>query len=278
MSLSPRRSPDETSSQGTIRRASSIEIPRAEETSSSKSSRKEKVVERPRYHTRSSKRPHSTVELDSREKETGKKKREKSPEDAVMPSSSSTSSKSRDSSSKHQSSSKSKSKHGKSDDWSDVTEPEERRRIQNRLAQRKFRRLPSLHLNLAHSDIKDSWLTSSCRRESQRAKRKVRARHPEPGTRRQQLHGAIVKRAGRRERRVRRPALGLHQHAARPVARAAAELRARRLGRLAQQPAAERAGRRGRRRQRRVLLRLPCRGRRCRGRRLRPVFVGRLQQ
>ncbi|KUI56744.1 hypothetical protein VP1G_04082 [Cytospora mali] len=50
------------------------------------------------------------------------------------------------SSSKHHSSSSSKS-HGssskhqqKSDDWSDVTEPDERRRIQNRIAQRKFRK------------------------------------------------------------------------------------------------------------------------------------------
>ncbi|ROW06055.1 hypothetical protein VMCG_04693 [Cytospora schulzeri] len=49
-------------------------------------------------------------------------------------------------SSKHHSSSSSSSKHGssskhqpKSDDWSDVTEPDERRRIQNRIAQRKFR-------------------------------------------------------------------------------------------------------------------------------------------
>ena len=40
------------------------------------------------------------------------------------------------SSSKKHSSSKNKAKN---DDWTDVTEPEERRRIQNRIAQRKFR-------------------------------------------------------------------------------------------------------------------------------------------
>ncbi|ROW02867.1 hypothetical protein VSDG_01656 [Cytospora chrysosperma] len=50
------------------------------------------------------------------------------------------------SSSKHHSSSSSSSKHGssskhqpKSDDWAEVNEPDERRRIQNRIAQRKFR-------------------------------------------------------------------------------------------------------------------------------------------
>ncbi|KAI0397279.1 hypothetical protein F5Y17DRAFT_455197 [Xylariaceae sp. FL0594] len=42
------------------------------------------------------------------------------------------------SSKKHSSKSKSKSK-VKNDDWTEVTEPEERRRIQNRIAQRKFR-------------------------------------------------------------------------------------------------------------------------------------------
>lgn len=43
---------------------------------------------------------------------------------------------------KHSSSEKhsSKSKSHKSDDWAEVTEPEERRRIQNRIAQRKFRK------------------------------------------------------------------------------------------------------------------------------------------
>lgn len=54
------------------------------------------------------------------------------------------------SSKKHSSSSssKSKSKSPKTDDWTEVSEPEERRRIQNRIAQRKFRTYPPFSFSL----------------------------------------------------------------------------------------------------------------------------------
>ncbi|KAF2972692.1 hypothetical protein GQX73_g994 [Xylaria multiplex] len=55
------------------------------------------------------------------------------------------------SSKKHGSKSKSKAK-PKNDDWTDVTEPEERRRIQNRIAQRKFREKQKEHKERAERD------------------------------------------------------------------------------------------------------------------------------
>ena len=72
-------------------------------------------------------RPRTTAQATAADKDT---------KTHTMPSGSS---KHRDSSSKHHSSS-SKSRTEKTDDWTDVTEPGERRRIQNRNAQRKYRK------------------------------------------------------------------------------------------------------------------------------------------
>ncbi|KAI3334830.1 hypothetical protein F4824DRAFT_466057 [Ustulina deusta] len=55
------------------------------------------------------------------------------------------------SSKKHSSKSKSKPK-AKNDDWTGVTEPEERRRIQNRIAQRKFREKQKEHKERTERD------------------------------------------------------------------------------------------------------------------------------
>ncbi|KAI1852399.1 hypothetical protein JX265_003833 [Neoarthrinium moseri] len=69
------------------------------------------------------------------------------------------SSKHHDSSSKRHSSSKSKS--SKSDNWAEVSEPEERRRIQNRLAQRKFREKAKEHKEKTERDSRNQELAGS---------------------------------------------------------------------------------------------------------------------
>jgi hypothetical protein len=140
MCLSPRDSPEtleKTSSQETVRRPRSSENSgtrrRGAPKSFSSSSRTDPPVvpqTTRKGSARASKRHRATVGSDPEEEDP-----------ARMPSSS----KSHGSSSKQHSS---KSKAAKSDNWSDVTEPEERRRIQNRLAQRKFRKATTLPFEL----------------------------------------------------------------------------------------------------------------------------------
>lgn len=64
-----------------------------------------------------------------------------------------------------------------SDEWSDIQDPGERRKIQNKLAQRRFRKLHSM------TQVHDIYLTCTRRRQGSRTKRGRRAsgREPTPG-------------------------------------------------------------------------------------------------
>jgi hypothetical protein len=89
--------------------------------------------------------PGPTLRRSSRKRSASEISEEVPEEEVVEPNMTSHTSKhkSEGSSKKHHgSSTKKERRSSKTDDWSEITEPEERRRIQNRIAQRKFRKTP----------------------------------------------------------------------------------------------------------------------------------------
>lgn len=67
-------------------------------------------------------------------------------------------------------------------DWAGITDPEERRRIQNRIAQRKFSKA-----SCSDTSVECFWLTSHDRRKGTRQQGEVRTRLAESGTCKKQL-------------------------------------------------------------------------------------------
>jgi hypothetical protein len=69
-------------------------------------------------------------------------------------------------------------------DWSDITDPEERRRVQNRIAQRKFRKIPDITQVFKK-------LTERSRRKGAREQGKSGTRFSKPGICWQQLSNSF---------------------------------------------------------------------------------------